>query len=148
MSIERELLTPAVVVAAVAGVLAAAVSLAAGGLDALIAACVGCGLVLAFLLAGQLPLATASRGHGGLGALLLVGGYVARIVLLLVALYLVLHADLLDRKPLGVTVMVTAGAWTVGAVWALVRWRPMYVDPGAGRDVDPGLTGENRQGHR
>jgi hypothetical protein len=61
--------------------------------------------------------------------LLLLFGYTARLALLLIAFRAFSTADWVHADVLGVTVVLTALAWTGAAVWAFVRWRPLYVDP-------------------
>ncbi|MGH8939156.1 MAG: hypothetical protein ACRDV2_07380 [Actinomycetes bacterium] len=120
---------PATVLAAGTGLLCVLVGWRTEGSRGLVAAALGTVLVLAFLLVGQLPVAQASRGRRGLGAMLLLLGYTTRIALLLAAFRAFYSAPSVDREVLGVTIVVTALAWTAGAVWAFLRWRPLYVEP-------------------
>jgi hypothetical protein len=129
MRLERELLARAFVLSLVAGVGCVLVALVAGGGGTAAAAAVGAALVVAFLAVGQVPIAAAARGHSAMAAMLLLLGYVSRVMVLLVALLVVLRGDGLDRVPLGVSVMVTAAAWTIGAVWSMVRWQPTLIEP-------------------
>lgn len=129
MTLERELLGPATGATAAAGLFSAVVALLAGGADALLASAVGTALVLAFLLLGQLPLALAARGRKGLGGFLLLFGYAGQVVMLFLALLVVLRSDVLDREPLGLSVLVATLAWTAAAVWTFVRWKPTLIEP-------------------
>jgi hypothetical protein len=124
----RAALTPAVLGAVAATVVCAVGSTAADGWAGLAAALLAGSLVLAFLLAGQLPVAEASRGRPGLGALLVLVGYLARVFLLLVVFVLVVNGGFPDRTMFGVDLMVVALGWTAGTVWSLVRWKPPVVD--------------------
>ncbi len=127
---ERTLLRPAVVAVLVSGGVCAAVATATAGGRGLASAALAVGLVLSFLLAGQLPVAAAARGMRGLGAALLVLGYTTRVGLLLAAYRVVTTADDdLHAPVVGVTIMVTGLGWTAGTVWAFLRWRPLYVEP-------------------
>lgn len=129
MTLERQLLGPATVATATAGFVTAVLSVLAGGRGALLASVVGTVLVLGFLLLGQLPVALAARGRKGTGALLLLFGYAGQVILLLLALLVVLSTDALQRKPLGLSVIVGTLAWTLAAVWTFVRWKPTLIEP-------------------
>ena len=131
MRLERELLGRAFLLSVVAGVLSVLVAAVLGDGRTAASAAVGAVLVVAFLAVGQVPLAAAARGHAGLGAMLLLLGYLSRMLLGLVALLLLLNGDGLDRRAVGLTVMATGAAWTAGALWSMVRWRPTMIDPGA-----------------
>ena len=124
----RPLLGPAVVGALVVAVVCAVVAVIAEGPGALGAVALGAGLVLGFLLVGQLPVAQAAKGRRGLGAMLLLLGYTTRIALLLVAFRLVLRSGSPDREVLGLTVVAVALGWTAGTVWSFLHWRPAVVD--------------------
>ena len=126
---ERNVLLPATVTALAAGAMCVVVAASFAGGKGALSAGLATALVLLFLLVGQLPVAQASRGRQGVGAALLLGGYTARIALVLFAFRLFYVADGVDREVLGLTVVATALAWTVGAVWAFLRWRPLYVEP-------------------
>jgi ATP synthase protein I len=147
MSLERELLGRAFVLSLVAGIGCVLVAVVVSDGATAAAAAVGSVLVVAFLAVGQVPIAAAARGHSAMAALLLLLGYVSRVMVLLVALLVVLRGDGLDRVPLGVSVMVTAAAWTVGAVWSMVRWQPVLIEPLP--DTEPGHTepGRTEPGH-
>jgi hypothetical protein len=148
MKLERELLARAFVLSLVAGLGCVLVALVAGGGGTAAAAAVGAALVVGFLAVGQVPIAAAARGHSAMAAMLLLLGYVSRVMVLLVALLVVLRGDGLDRVPLGVSVMVTAAAWTVGAVWSMVRWQPTLIEPAGPREPDsrePEDTHESRR---
>ena len=125
----RQLLAPAVGAAAVAGVVAVLVAAVVAEGQAVTGALLGAGLVLAFLLVGQLPVSQAARGRRWLGALLLVVLFVVRVVLLLVAFQLVVSSDGVGRRAVGLTVIACALAWTGGTVWSALRWRPLVVEP-------------------
>jgi ATP synthase protein I len=133
----RRLLAPAVVAAAVAGVVAVVVAAVVSGAEAVSGALVGAGLVLAFLLVGQVPVSQAARGRRWLGAFLLVVLYLLRVVLLLVAFQLVVTSDGVHRRAVGLTVIACALAWTAGTVWSAMRWRPMVVEPAEPEEADP-----------
>lgn len=124
----RAVLTPAVLGAVAATAVAAAGSVVADGWAGLAGALMAGGVVLAFLLAGQLPVAQASRGRRWLAALLVLVGYLVRVFLLLVVFVLVVNGGFPDRTVLGVDLMVVGLGWTAGSVWSLVRWRPAVVD--------------------
>jgi len=132
---ERTLLSRAVVLAAVVAAVAAPAALVVRGTDGLIGAALGAALVLGFLLLGQVPPAQVARGRRRLGAALLIGLFAARVLLLVVA-YGVVTANpaALDRQVLGVTVVACALAWTAGAVWSMLRWRPLVAEPLAGEE--------------
>lgn len=127
---ERVLLTRAVVLTAAVGALAAALGLALRGAGGLAGGLAGAGLVLAFLLVGQLPVAQVARGRRRLGSFLLVALFVARVMILVVAYAAVVSGGgSPDRDVLGVTVIACALAWTAGTVWSALRWRPYVVEP-------------------
>lgn len=119
----------AVVLTVLAGLVCAAVAAVAIGPDGVLSALVGVGLVLGFLLVGQLPITQVARGRGMLGAALLVFLYSTRLLLLLLAWRVLSAGDTIDRRTLGLTVVVCALAWTAGTVWSAVRWRPILVVP-------------------
>ncbi len=124
----RALLTPAVVGAAVVAAVCVVVALVVEGPGSLGAVALGAGVVLAFLLIGQLPVSQAGKGRRGLGAMLLLLGYTTRVALLLVAFRLVIRSGSPDREVLGLTVVAVALGWTAGTVWSFLRWRPAVVD--------------------
>ena len=127
----RELLGPAVAMTALAGLVCALVAAALVGGPGVTAAAAGCTFVLAFLLVGQVPVHQAGRGRRRTGAALLVVLYALRVLLCVAAFSLVTTAGQqgLDRRVLGVTVVVCALVWTAAAVWAALRWRPVVVVP-------------------
>jgi hypothetical protein len=129
VSLERQLLGPATVATTGTGLVVAVISLLMGGGEALVASVVGAVLVIAFLLLGQLPVALAARGRRGIGAFLLLVGYGGQVGLLLLALLLVLSTDVVARRPLGLSVIAGALAWTLAAVWTFVRWKPTLIEP-------------------
>lgn len=126
---ERALLGPAVALTVLAGVVAAAVAGATVGTSGLLAALVAVGLVLGFLLVGQLPLAHVARGRRGVGAGLLLSLYVTRVMLLVLAYAVFTSSSSVDRRALGLTVLACVAGWTAGTVWSALRWRPMVVEP-------------------
>jgi len=140
VKLERELLGRAFLLSLAAGAVCVVVALAVAGGRAAASAAAGATMVVAFLAVGQVPVAAAARGHRGMAAMLLLLGYLSRVMLLLLALLIVLRGEGLDRLPVGVSVMATAAAWTVGAVWAMVRWRPVLIEPEPGR-ADEASTG-------
>jgi len=125
----RTLLGRAVVLTVLAGLVCAVVAAAAVGRDGALAALVGVGLVIGFLLVGQLPVAQVARGRRVWGAALLVSLYSTRLLLLLLAWRVLSASDIIDRRTLGLTVVVSALAWTAGTVWSAVRWRPVLIEP-------------------
>lgn len=129
MRLERELLGRAFVLSLVAGLGCVLVAVLVGGGRTAAAASVGAALVVAFLAVGQVPIAAAARGQRAMAAMLLLLGYLSRVMVLLLALLVVLRGEGLERVPLGVSVMVTAAAWTVGAVWSMLRWKPVLIEP-------------------
>lgn len=129
---ERTLLSRALLLTAGVGLVCVAVASVARGLDGFRGALVGIGLVLTFLVIGQVPISQVARGRRRLGAALLVVLYVGRVLLLVLAYGLVLGtgaADALDREALGLAVVAGALAWTAGTVWSALRWRPVLVVP-------------------
>ena len=130
----RVLLGRAVILTLATGGLATVVAgLVAGG-QGVLGALLALALVLGFLLLGQLPLGLVARGRGRLGTALLVLIYTARLVILLMAFRTFSVAGGVDRTVLGLTVIACALAWTIGAVWSALLWRPMVVDPDGGLD--------------
>jgi hypothetical protein len=146
MRLERELLGRAFLLSLVAGVGCVVGAAVAGGGRAAVSAAVGAAMVLAFLALGQVPVAAAARGHRGMAAMLLLLGYLSRVMVLLLALLIVLNGEGLDRVPVGLSVMATAAAWTVGAVWAMVRWRPVLIEPVAPSSSVPASSDEASTG--
>jgi len=125
----RGLLGPAVLAALAAGAVAVVVAGLVDGSEGVTGALVGAGLVLGFLLVGQLPVAQVARGRRGVGAALLVLLYTVRVILLLVARRVLSVSDDVHRASVGVTVIACALAWTAGTVWSALRWRPLVVEP-------------------
>lgn len=126
----RDLLTRSVIAAAAAGLVCAVAGLAVRGLPGLFGGALAAMLVVAFLLVGQIPIAAAARGRGGLGALLLLTLYSVRVWLLLVTYAVVVASgDAVDREVLGVTLIACALAWTAATVWTAVHWKPTLIDP-------------------
>ena len=123
----QALVRPAVTGALIAGALCAGWATATAGLVGLGSAVLAVVLLLAFLLVGQVPLAVAARGQAGPAAMLLVLGYVSRLVIALAAVVAV-RSGALDRRSLGVTLIFAGLGWTVGTVWAWRTWQPPVVD--------------------
>lgn len=126
---ERTLLVPPVALTLATGLAALVVATATVGRPGLLASLVAVGLVLGFLVVGQLPLAHVARGRRGVGAAMLLALYTTRIMLLVVAYAVFSSTDSVDRRALGLTVLACAAAWTAGTVWSALRWRPMVVEP-------------------
>jgi hypothetical protein len=112
-----------------AGVVSAVVAAVTVGTSGLLAAAVAVGLVLGFLLVGQLPVAQAARGRRGTGAALLLLLYSLRIAILLISFRIFYASDDLDRDVLGLSIIVCAAGWTAGTVWSALHWRPLVVEP-------------------
>ena len=130
MTLVRTLLTRAVLLTAATGLVAVTLAGLRGGQDGALGAALGAGLVLLFLLVGQVPVAQVAAGRRRLAAALLVLLYTSRVLLLLVAYRLVIDSGAaVDRRSLGVTVLGCALAWTAGTVWSALRWRPYVVGP-------------------
>lgn len=130
MSAVRAMLTRAVVLATTVGLVSIAVAGATRGAPGAVGATLGLGLVLAFLLVGQVPVAQVAAGRRRLGAALLVLLYTTRVLMLLAAFRIVLGAGAeVDRRSLGLAVLASALGWTAGTVWSAVRWRPYVVGP-------------------
>ena len=125
----RTLLGRAVVLTVLAGLVCAVVASVAVGRDGVLAAVVGVCPVLGFLLVGQLPIVQVARGRRVLGAALLVSLYSTRLLLLLLAWRVLSASDTVDRRTLGLTVVVCALAWTTGTVWSAMRWQPVLIEP-------------------
>lgn len=126
---ERTLLGPAVALTALTGVVAVVVAALVVGWDGTRAALVAVGLVLGFLLVGQLPVSQVARGRRGVGSALLLFLFTARVMLLLVAFRVFYTSPDVDREVLGLSVIACALGWTAGTVWSALRWRPMVVEP-------------------
>jgi hypothetical protein len=125
----RTMLGRAVLLTVLVGLVAMVVAGVAAGADGVRAALVGVGLVLAFLLIGQLPVAQVAAGRRVLAAGLLIFLYSTRLLLVLMAFRLVTDADAVDRKALGLSMVACALAWTAGTVWTALRWRPTLIEP-------------------
>lgn len=132
----RALLGRAVVLTLIAGVACAAVAATVVGRGGVLAALVGVGLVLGFLLVGQIPVAQVASGRRVLGVALLVSLYTTRALLLVLAWRALSVSDTVDRRTLGLTIVVCALAWTGGTVWSAVRWRPVLIEPEPARAPD------------
>lgn len=141
----RTLLAPAVALTLLGGAACLAGGAALRGVPGLLAAAVAVVVVLGFLLAGQAPLAAATRLGGWTGGTMLVSLYLTRVLLVVVAYGVVLAAgDAVDRPVLGVSVIVCTLAWTAGTVWSALRWRPLLIDEvPAGSDGQPAPDGRD-----
>jgi hypothetical protein len=124
----RALLGSSVLVALGVAAICAVVGSVVAGLPGLAAAGLGGGLVVGFLLLGQLPLVQAAKGRGGLGAMMLLLGYCLQVLVLLVVFVVVLEAGAPDRQVLGITMVAVALGWTAATVWKWLHWRPPVVD--------------------
>lgn len=133
-------LRPAVAVTSLAGAGCVVVAAVRLGPDGLLAALVGLGGVLGFLLVGQLPVAAVASGRRGLGAGALVLLYSVRVTLLVLALQVLFRGSRPERVALGATVVVCALAWTAGTVVAALRWHPVLVVPEPPSDPSPGAA--------
>lgn len=125
----RALLGRAVLLTLVTGAAATVFAALTRGADGVLAALLGLALVLGFLLVGQLPVAQVARGRNRLGTALLVMIYTLRLMVVLLAFRASLVSDAVDRDVLGLTVIGCGLAWTAGAVWSALGWRPMVVEP-------------------
>lgn len=123
------LLGRAVVLTSLTGLVAVAGSVVLAGREGVLGALLALGLVLGFLLAGQLPVAQVGLGRPRLGTALLVLVYTLRLMVLVLAFRAFYVSDDVDGRVLGVTVLACGLAWTAGVVWAALRWRPLVVDP-------------------
>lgn len=132
----RTLLGRAVVLTLLAGLVSTVLGAMLVGRDGAVAAVVGAGLVLAFLLVGQLPVAQVASGRRVLGAALLVSLYTTRVLLLVLAWRVLTVSDAVDRRTVGLTVLGAALAWTAGTVWSALRWQPVLVVPEPTRTPD------------
>ena len=112
----------------VGAVCIAVAGLVAGGRAGLSAAG-AVALVVGFLWLGQLPVAQAARGRKRLGTALLILGYTVRITAVVLALRHVFDSPVLDRRVFGISVVLTALAWTAGGLWRLSTWRPLTIEP-------------------
>jgi hypothetical protein len=126
---ERTLLGPAVLLTALTGLVAVAVAAVTSGSDGALAALLAVGIVLGFLVVGQLPVAQVARGRRAVGSALLLLLFTSRVMLLLVAFRVFYSSDAVDREVLGLSVIACALGWTAGTVWSALRWRPMVVEP-------------------
>ena len=133
----RRLLGPATLTALAVGAVCVVAGSVLSGPAGLAAALLGIVLVLGFLLVGQLPVAQAARGRGGLGAMLLLLGYSLRVLMLLVVFVAVTQAGAPDREVLGGTVIAVGLGWTAGTVWTWLHWRGPVVDVELPSDRDP-----------
>ena len=123
------LLRPATALTLGAGLACALVAgLTRGGRGAL-SATAAVAVVLGFLWFGQLPVALVARGRKRLGTVLLIFGYTVRIAAVVLALRLMFDSPVLDRRVFGVSLVLTALAWTAGGLWRLSTWRSVTIEP-------------------
>ena len=127
----RQLLRFSTIAAALTGVTGALLGLSIRGWPGLLGGLLATGMVLGFLLVGQLPVSRPVRGRGGLAAALLVSLYAIRVLLLIAAYAVVVNiaAESVDRDVVGLTVIATAVAWTAATVWTALHWKPTLVEP-------------------
>jgi hypothetical protein len=118
--------------ACVAAVLLPAGSALLGGTDALLGSLVGLGLVAAFFVGGRLPVRVADRVPKGVAFMVLGVNYVARILLLLIALLALGDATWLDPRFVGGTVIAGALVWSVAQIGEHMTSRRPTIEP-AGR---------------
>lgn len=127
----RQLLRLSAIAAVVTGAACTVVGLVLRGWPGLLAGLLATGMVVGFLLVGQLPVSRPVQGRGCLAAALVLALYVARVVLLIVAYAVVVNltADAVDGDVVGLTVIATALAWTAATVWTAVHWKPVLIAP-------------------
>ena len=123
------LLRPATALALAAGLACALVAGLTSGGRGVLSAAAGVALALGFLWFGQLPVAQVARGRKRLGTALLILGYTVRIAAVVLALRLVFDSPVLDRRVFGVSIVLTALAWTAGGLWKLSTWRSVTIEP-------------------
>jgi len=127
--VSRSLLGPATLLALGVGAGCVAVAgLVVGGRGAL-SAVAGTAVVLGFLWLGQLPVAQAAQGRRQLAKALLILGLTLRMAVVFVALRVLMDFPVLDRRVLGVSIVLTALAWTAGATWTFARLRSVTIEP-------------------
>ena len=124
----RALLGTSVLVALGVAALCMVVGAVVAGTEGLAAAALGGLLVVGFLLLGQLPLVQAAKGRRGLGALMLLFGYLLQVLVLLVVFAVVIASTGVDATVLGLTIIAVAVGWTAATVWRWLRWRPPVVE--------------------
>ena len=124
----RALLGPSVLVALGVAGLCMVLGAVVAGTEGLAAAALGGVLVVGFLLLGQLPLVQVAKGRRGLGALMLLLGYLLQVLVLLVVFAVVIETSGVDAGVLGLTIIAVAVGWTAATVWRWLRWRPPVVE--------------------
>jgi hypothetical protein len=124
----RALLGTSVLVALAVAGLCMVIGAVVAGPEGLAAAALGGVLVVGFLLLGQLPLVQAAKGRGGIGAVMLLLGYLLEVLVLLVVFAVVVETSGVDENVLGLTIIAVALGWTVATVWRWLRWRPPVVE--------------------
>ena len=124
----RSLLGPSVLVALGVAGLCMVLGLVFAGPEGLAAAALGGALVVGFLLLGQLPLVQAAKGRRGIGALMLLFGYLLQVLVLLVVFAVVIASSGVDDRVLGLTIIAVALGWTAATVWRWLHWRPPVVE--------------------
>jgi ATP synthase protein I len=124
----RALLGTSVLVALGVAVLCMVLGAVVAGTEGLAAAALGGVLVVGFLLLGQLPLVQVAKGRRGVGALMLLLGYLLQVLVLLVVFAVVVETSGVDEKVLGLTIIAVALGWTGATVWRWLRWRPPVVE--------------------
>ena len=127
----RQLLRLSAIVAVATGAGCSLVGLLLRGWPGMLGGLLATGMVVGFLLVGQLPVSQSVRGRSGLTVGLVLVLYVVRVLLLIVAYAVVVNvtADAVDGDVVGLTVIATALGWTAATVWTAVHWRPTLIEP-------------------
>ena len=121
------LLRPATTLALGTGLACTLVAGLTSGARGVLSAAAAVALALGFLWFGQLPVAQAARGRKRLGTALLILGYTVRVAVVVLALRVVFDSPVLDRV-FGLSVVLTALAWTAGGLWRLATWRSVSIE--------------------
>ena len=106
-----------------------------GGVGALGAA-LGAVIAVAFFVGGQYILGRILSGNPGIalsGALLL---YLTQILVLFGLIALLKDATWLDPKMFAIAIMACTLVWVVASIWANMRTKVLYVEPGSGPESD------------
>lgn len=106
-----------------AGAVCAVVAVTLVGGRGALSAALAAVLVLGFFRSGRLPLVLAGGPVGGLAVVVLLTNYVLRLALALLLLVAAVEAGWVDRRALGISVIVCGLAYVNGAVLRLVRAR-------------------------
>ncbi len=106
-----------------AGAVCAAVAVPLVGARGAPSAALAAVLVIGFFRSGRLPLALAGGPVGGLAVVVLLTNYVLRLALALLVLAAAVTVGWVDRRALGISVIVCSLAFVNGAVLQLVRAR-------------------------